>query len=385
LMDRALGKDGWLNHQREAWAWMENRFIPYPVQNNIRYLERETVWKILEGLIKEYESPNQNKPLNFAQWINRTFGEGFAEVFMNPYNFKVWAFPPDRLSYHWIGERVAVTDLKRIVKNVLFALDDLSWGPNNTFQFPKKGGTGQIWRNVADLVGMKNIVFNSAVKEINTKDKVVTILNNEQYHYETLLNTTPLDKFCKILSPALPKIILDQSQSLLHSSSNIIGFGIQGKVPDSLKTKCWIYYPENTCPFYRATIFSNYSPNNVPDPKTQWSLMTEISESSAKPVDQNKLIEETLQGCINVGLLKSKEEVISTWKYRADYGYPTPSLNRDEILKSVQPYLEKLNIYSRGRFGAWKYEVSNQDHSLMQGVEWADRVVNQTPEVTLKL
>jgi hypothetical protein len=45
--------------------------------------------------------------------------------------------------------------------------------------------------------------------------------------------------------------------------------------------------------------------------------------------------------------------------------------------------LEKLQILSRGRFGAWKYEVGNQDHSFMQGVEAAEFVISGSPEVTV--
>lgn len=31
---------------------------------------------------------------------------------MRPYNFKVWATPPEMMDFHWIGERVAVPDLE---------------------------------------------------------------------------------------------------------------------------------------------------------------------------------------------------------------------------------------------------------------------------------
>jgi hypothetical protein len=66
-------------------------------------------------------------------------------------------------------------------------------------------------------------------------------------------------------------------------------------------------------------------------------------------------------------------------------GYPTPSLERNAILHDVLPALEQHRIFSRGRFGAWKYEVSNQDHSFMQGVEVVDRIRYNRAEPTLNL
>ena len=66
----------------------------------------------------------------------------------------------------------------------------------------------------------------------------------------------------------------------------------------------------------------------------------------------------------------------------SEYGYPIPCLDRDRILTMIQPYLEERNIYSRGRFGGWKYEVGNMDHSLMQGVEWVERMVLGKEECT---
>lgn len=49
---------------------------------------------------------------------------------------------------------------------------------------------------------------------------------------------------------------------LIHSSSHIIGLGIRGKCPHG--TKCWLYFPEDDCPFYRTTVFSNYAKKNCP-------------------------------------------------------------------------------------------------------------------------
>jgi len=58
-------------------------------------------------------------------------------------------------------------------------------------------------------------------------------------------------------------------------------------------------------------------------------------------------------------------------------------LDRDSALAAILPRFEGINIWSRGRFGAWKYEVGNMDHSIMQGVEVVNRILRGEPESTL--
>jgi protoporphyrinogen oxidase len=282
----------------------------------------------------------------------------------------------------WVGERVAVTDLSRVTKNIIFNNDDFSWGPNSTFKFPKHGGTGGIWEAVGNLVGREYIKLNATVEKVIGPEKKIILAGGEEIEYEHLMSTVPLDLFVQKVE-GLDADTVQRAQGLKHSSTNVVGIGLKGKPKPSLETMCWMYFPEYNSPYYRVTVFSNYSPHNVPDINQNWSLMTETSESSAKPVNRETLIADTIRALIEDQLIESADDVVSTFHMAFDYGYPTPSVERDGILKAVLPKLEPFGIYSRGRFGAWKYEVSNQDHSLMQGVEWANRVAAGVPELTL--
>lgn len=375
VMLKAIPAEEWNFHEREAWVWLHNRFVPYPFQNNIRLLPKEVFLECITGLIHK-----KNGTLNnFRDWILASFGAGIAKHFMLPYNYKVWAFHPEKMNYKWVGERVANVDVSRVLENYIYEKDDVSWGPNNTFAFPKNGGTGSIWESVANLIGRDNIQLNEEILAIDPAQKIVTT-SKDQYRYESLLNTAPLTVLAKCIKENVK--LNELTNKLLYSSSNIIGIGLKGPVPDNLKTKCWMYFPEDNCPFYRVTVFSNYSRKNAPEGEF-WSLMTETSESTDKHVNQLSLIEDTIQGLINTKLIESKDDVVSTWFYKADLGYPTPSVTRDETLNEIHKELTSIQIDSRGRFGAWKYEVSNQDHSFMQGVEWVNWKKLDIPETTL--
>ena len=380
VMDRLLGRDGWLEHDRESWVWIRDRFVPYPFQNNIHRLPDEDYERCFKGLaVAAAARENTKRPEDFREWILATAGRGIADLFLFPYNFKVWAYPPERLSATWVGERVAVPDLERIRQNKTLNRDDVSWGPNNRFRFPRHGGTGSIWRACAAALPAERLRFNTAVTAIDLAARRVMTASGETFEYETLLSTPPLRELVRVSGQ---QELAAAERGLVYSSSNIFGIGLRGTPPETLRTKCWMYFPENNCPFYRVTVFSNYSPNNVPDITRSWSLMAEVSESPVKAVNHATIEREVIDGLLATKLIHDRADVISFWRYRAGFGYPTPVRERDAALSELLPFFEERGVYPRGRFGLWKYEVSNQDHSFMQGVELVERLMHGHTEIT---
>ena len=381
VFDKLMGSDFQLN-MRESWVRMFESWVPYPFQNNIRYLPKQQQFECLAGLIEAQTKRDHKAAKNFDEFIDAVFGDGISRHFMKPYNFKVWAHPPKMMNKEWIGERVAVLDINRALKNVVLGGDDFGWGPNNQFKFPLFGGTGEFYRRFAKpLEGHMNL--NKPVDFVNMSRKEIRFADGEIVKYDELISTIPVDKLCNdVINGEMPRSIKKASASLRHSGGYMVGIGIKQPCPS---TKSWMYFPEDNCPFYRVTYLSNYSPYMTPDNKMHYSLLTETSYSEFKPVDGSCIVEDTITGLVNAGLITDadRKDIVDTWVFDAKYSYPTPSVERDSILAEVIPYLEQNHIHSRGRFGMWKYEVSNTDHSLMQGVELINHMLLDEPEVTI--
>jgi len=379
-MDLALGADGWVSHQRESWVWIRNRFVPYPFQNNLHRLDAPDRWRCVKGLLEAAQKSEvrgqrsegaADKPANFEAWMLATFGEGVTDLFMRPYNFKVWAFPPPDMDYTWIGERVAVPPLDRVLKSICTGEDEVSWGPNSLFRFPLRGGTGAVWSAIGSRLPPSRVSLGTPVENIDAAGRTLRTAGGSTWRYRHLISTMPLDR---LVHMTLGVVSPGMTQGMKFSGTNVVGVGMRGETPPHLKTKCWMYFPESNSPYYRVTVFSNYSPHNVPEPGRQWSLMTETAESPAKPVARDELAESTIRALVEDGLLPDRDQIVSTYQYHLRQGYPTPFLGRDTLIGPVLRAFEAKSIYSRGRFGAWKYEVANQDHSFAQGYECVERL-----------
>lgn len=379
-MERALGPEGWLTHQRESWVWVLKNWVPYPFQNNLHRLPVAERWACVKGLLdayrKQFAGPKV-PAVHFHDWILKTFGQGIADVFMLPYNFKVWAYPPAEMDSHWIGERVSVPSLEGVLRSVCTGEDAVSWGPNATFRFPREGGTGAIWRALGRTLPAARVSLGQAVVAVNVADRTVLTADGRAWGFDHLISTMPLNGLLEMMNPALSGPAAPGVASALRfSASHIVGVGLQGTPPAHLRTRCWMYFPASNSPYYRVTLFSNYSPHNVPRPGEQWSLMTETSESAAKPVARARLVDETISALVEDGLIEDPSAICSKAYFHLPQGYPTPFLGRDSVVDPILRELERHRVFSRGRFGAWKYEVANQDHSFAQGYECVERIAS---------
>lgn len=365
-----LLKGQYVCHERKSFIRLFDTWIPYPFQNNIRYLPREALLECLRGLIDAKRK--KTTPDNFKAWILANFGKGIAKYFMLAHNQKVWAYPLSQMDINWIAERVSVVDVKRILENIFYERDDVAWGPNNTFKFPLYGGTGNIFTRVEPIIE-KQLVLNSELTAVDTKRKEAIFKDGSRDSYDYLLNTSPLNTLIKMLRPGR-KEIYEKSKLLKYNSIFVVGLGFKGRCPED---KCWVYSPEDNSPFFRVTYFSNYSPFNVPVSGRYWSLMCEIVYSKFRPISEKEVIRKTIKGLKHCSMLDAKaaKKLISHFLIKSEFAYPIPTIGRDSLLKQIQSYLEDNFIFSRGRFGAWKYEVANMDHSFMQGMEMADRLL----------
>ncbi|MDQ5814838.1 MAG: FAD-dependent oxidoreductase [Actinomycetota bacterium] len=373
LLDEVMGDDVY-RHERSSYIRFDDRWVPYPFQNNLRYLPNEVAYECMLGLI---EAGGGDPTTDFATWMRATFGDGITKHFMEPYNFKVWATPADRMQSMWIGERVAVIDYKRALKGLISQEDDVAWGPNNTFVFPAMGGTGEIYRRLA-LKLEEHISYNRHLVSVDAGTKTLRFEDGSEEDYDILISTMPIDLLVGVVQNA-PDLLREAAKDLEHNGVYMVGIGYEAPFKDDMS---WSYYPQDTTPFYRSTNFAKYSPSNVPDSDTARysAYMTETSYSGYKLTSREGLEEDVEAGLRAAGVVEGRPEVASMHLEDIPYAYPVPTLKRDAALATIHPWLMERGIYSRGRFGSWRYEMGNMDHAVKMGVDIARRIVKDAPE-----
>lgn len=369
VFDRIM-KGQFFKKERHQYIFIDGKFMPYPFQNNIRHLDAPRVFECIQGLLNLKKT--NSKPKNFYEFNLASMGEGIFKYFMGPYNEKVWSWPSKDMSYDWIGGRVSVVNLGKVLENVILGKDEANWGPNYYFKYPKHGGSGGFWGRFEKVFANNNVNFNKEFDRIDVDSKKIHLKDKTVVDYDYLISTLPLDFF--VSKSNLSKDVRDATKKLEHNSGYVIGVGVKGGLPEELKNKVALYFPEKKYLFQRMTVQNYFSENLVPE--GHWALAFEVSHSKKRKVTQEEAVENVFKFLEERKFIKNRKQIVSLFNKSFSHFYPIPTLSRDKSLSKIEKGLNKNNIYSIGRFGAWRYESGNMDHSFMQGVEAINKIIS---------
>uniref|UniRef100_A0A8R1XZ12 Amino_oxidase domain-containing protein n=1 Tax=Onchocerca volvulus TaxID=6282 RepID=A0A8R1XZ12_ONCVO len=351
-----------------------NNYVPYPVQHSIPYFP-PTVRQQCINELKDLQGLPINCS-NFAEYSANIFGNTLLDIFIRPYNRKL-----EEMNAFWASNRVPNIDLPstelRCGRSRQELEDDL--GSSVTcFRYPRDyKGVGKIWKKIAQRYPKSIFHFQERVRRIDIEAKKVITENlnceTHSYDYNAILSTLPIPELSKI-SAAISDVNLKYSKVIL------VGLGLKHPQREWTQLVTWAYFPLPDTIFYRCTFLSNFNDKLTPDCNQFWSVLCEIGLKADANFVEEEVIVEVIEGLKLKGIIANDNEIVDKWLYILPYGYPIPTVDRDKELQRCHEAFQAHNIYSRGRFGGWKYEISNQDHCFMMGMQCADFILFEVKE-----
>ncbi len=140
---------------------------------------------------------------------------------------KVWATPPEQMSATWIAERVSVVDYKRALRSVLLGLDDVGWGPNNTFRFPRSGGTGEIYRRARRPARRRACTTTRELVGLDAERRGAPLRRRPRREdYDALVSTMPIDRLVAAIDDC-PADVREAAAALEHNGVWVVGVGYE--------------------------------------------------------------------------------------------------------------------------------------------------------------
>lgn len=353
--------------ERSSAVYFEGRHIPFPFQAHLGFLPLHVRFKAFASLLWATltRSSKDSQPANFSEWVRRHYGESVSELFMKPYNEKLWGVPATDLSTDWVGSFVPKTSMVDVLRS--FTGHRSQMGYNAKFSYPREGGIGGLVENLA--APLRPIHFERRKTSLSLDKREAQFGTDATTPFTDLITCIPLKQLAQITTD-LPEELRELTRSLKSTSVLSLIYCLDGPLPHKHH---WIYYHESKYPFFRL-----FFPSNIHEgmaPRGCSIIAAEISNPVSGSQEAAEL--ETLQRLQELGLIKDKSSIVHSSRHFYQYGYPVHDLKREQIVQRVLDYYRSSHVWPVGRFGAWYY--SSVDDAIAEGVQVASRIIeNQT-------
>ncbi|MFY9555295.1 MAG: FAD-dependent oxidoreductase [Blastocatellia bacterium] len=342
-----------LPHRAEIWNnYGGRRYGRYPVQANAHALPPELASRCVLDFIEASQRP-EPEVLNYQEWCYASFGKTFADEFMLRYARKVWTVEPDELNTEWLGSkvggRISRPSLEQVIRG---AIDPNPQELNylTEFSYPASGGFGRIVEPLASEV--RRVKTGCGVTCIEAGDRRITFSDGSVIEYEAAISTIPLPRLVRLAADA-PVEVRTAADRLMWTSIRCVNLGV---ARPNVGPGHWVYFYDHDIPFFRVSFPSKYSPDNAPPGHS--SISCEIAYSRRKPLNEDQLVERTIEALRSTGILENTDEIVLRDQIDIPYAYVVYDFDREPNVQTLHAWMESVGLYPCGRFGEWGYHWS---------------------------
>jgi protoporphyrinogen oxidase len=352
---------------RNTKIFYKGNFVKYPFENGLSALPKEDLFFCINEFIKTLirsEKGELGEAANFREWIFNTFGKGIAECYMVPYNEKIWNYPVDQMSAHWVEGRVPRPPVEDIIRSAI-GIETEGYTHQSVFSYPVGGGIETLVKAIAAPV-MDRIVTGFNVVSIKQSGKTWVISDGTRnVSADRIISTIPLQYLVAALE-GVPAEVMHAVSELKYNSLITVTLGLEGTVPPF----SWVYIPdEATGPENRISFPSGYSRNTAPPGCA--SVLAEITYNEGDAVSEmndEQVVDHVTSSLEGMGIIKPGI-VLSRGVYRQKFAYVVYDLGYRDHIKVIRNYFEEKNISLVGRFS--QFEYLNMDGCIRSAMNFA--------------
>jgi protoporphyrinogen oxidase len=352
-------------HNRLSKILIGQNLVKYPLENNLYQLNSIDRDKCL---IEFQENPYLDmKPANMQQFFLSYFGEGITDLYLYPYNKKIWKLDPTFLDLQMV-ERIPRPPSEDVIEGAQGNPRE-GYTHQAIFTYPKKGGFQSLIYSYMDLLSKKNteieLGFEITRIEKTSHKWLIQSRDKRTKYVDRLVSTIPLPNLGRLTNA--PEEVLASSSKALYNSIHIVMLRYN---KDVLEDQFGLYVPDPNVIFHRISRL-NFLGDGYGGTSGELNLMVEITfrpGSYISKLSDNDLVQRCVFDLEKIGIIESKffkKSKIRTFSH----SYVIYDLGHRERTDSLIDYYNSLGIICHGRFG--KFEYQNSDAVVADSMELA--------------
>ena len=309
------------------------RYVPYPLQNNLRALDGEIA---VRALVEMAQPARPARTLR--DWLLESFGPTLCELFF---------FPFHELYTSALYSEIAPQDAYKSPNSYAGVVQGsvatvAAAGYNTTYSYPVDG----LDALARAMAARGRVRFGARVASIDLDARRLVLADGSSLTYDRLISTLPLNQSLALAGLA--------TAGANDPYTSVLVLNVGATRGPSCPGDHWIYVPESAAGFHRVVFYGNVEPSFVPDADRVGLYVERSFRAGEKPAAAaiEAYAQQAVAELAEWGFIGRPEVVDPTW-IEVAYTWSWPgSTWRQQALRLLQ----ERGVASVGRYGRWSFQ-----------------------------